>query len=104
MAEEKILEGEVLDDGELEEIAGGTLKENLEDREYLKKMGAYNFNDGDSFTKTLQNGFAKLGDNYGMKITVDVNLNKNVANKYFVNGKEMSRDKLLKMIDTLSAK
>ena len=104
MAEEKILKDEVMDTEELEGVVGGTLKENLEDREYLKKMGAYNFNDGDSFTKTLQNGFAKLGDNYGMKITVDVNLNKNVANKYFVNGKEMSRDKLLKMIDTLSAK
>ncbi|MBQ7199059.1 MAG: hypothetical protein IJS29_07340 [Selenomonadaceae bacterium] len=104
MSDEKILKDELMDDVELDGVAGGTLKEALEDREYLKKLGAYDFDSKDGFTKTLQNGFAKLGDNYGMKITVDVDLNKNNANKYFVNGKEMSRDKLFKMIDTLSSK
>ena len=104
MADEKILKDEVMDEEQLDEVAGGTLKETLDDRNLLNKIGLYDFNSKDGFTKTVQNGFAKFGNDYGMKISVDVNLNKNEANKYFVNGKEMSRDKLVKMIDTLSGK
>ena len=104
MADEKILKDEIMDEEQLDEVAGGTLKETLDDREMLKKIGLYDFNSEAGFSKTVQNGFAKFGNDYGMNISVDVNLNKNTANKYFVNGKEMSRDKLVKMIDTLSGK
>lgn len=104
MAEEKILNEEVLEESELEEVAGGTLKETVEDHNYLEKWGAYDFNSEDGFKKSVQNGFAKMGSNYGMEITADIDLNKNSANKYFVNGKEISRNKLLKILDTLAGK
>ena len=93
-----------MDDEQLDGVAGGTVNEVLDDREMLKKIGVYDFNSKDGFTKSVQNAFAKFGNDYGMKISVDVDLNKNNANKYFVNGKEMSRDKLVKIIDTLSGK
>ena len=97
------MEGEVLDAEELDEVAGGTLRETLDDRTLLKQMGAYDFDKGQGFAKTLQNGFAKLGDKFDMKITVDVNLNKNIANKYYLNGKEISRNELWSILKEGSA-
>lgn len=104
MADKQNFEGEVLKEAELDAVAGGTLKETWDDRTLLKKIGAYDFDSKAGFTKTVQDAFAKFGNDYGMQITVNVDLNKNNANKYFVNGKEMSRDKLWRMLDTLSSK
>ena len=103
MADEKILKDEVMDESELEGVAGGTVNEVLDDREMLKKIGVYDFNSKDGFTKSVQNSFAKFGNDYGMKISVDVGLNAETANKYSVNGKDISRDELYSLMNEVAA-
>jgi hypothetical protein len=104
MADEKILEEEVLDDAELENVAGGTLKETLDDRARLSKIGMYNFDNKKGFAGSVSDGFVQFGEKYGMKISVGTNLKKDGANQYFLNGKEVSREKLWRMINTLTDK
>ena len=103
MADEKILKDEVMDDEQLDGVAGGTLKETLDDREMLKKIGVYDFNSKDGFTKSVQNAFAKFGNDYGIKISVEVGLNAETANKYSVNGKAISRDELYSLMNEVAA-
>ena len=103
MADEKILKDEIIEDAELDGVAGGTVNEVLDDREMLKKIGVYDFNSKDGFTKSVQNAFAKFGNDYGMKISVDVGLNAETANKYSVNGKAISRNEFWSLIDEISA-
>ena len=92
-----------MDDEQLDGVAGGTVNEVLDDREMLKKIGVYDFNSKDGFTKSVQNAFAKFGNDYGMKISVDVGLNAETANKYSVNGKAISRNEFWSLIDEISA-
>ena len=102
MADEKIFKDEIMDDAELDAVAGGTLKETFDDREKLSKLGIYDFNVADGFSKTVQNGFAKFGNEYGLKIDVNVNLKANEANKYSINGKEIGRDELWSIINEIN--
>ena len=99
MADEKILEGEVLDDEELENVAGGTLQETLEDRDRLDKIGMYKFNNDKGFSGSVNEGFANFGKKYGLKISVEADLLANGSNKYFINDEAISRDELWNIID-----
>ncbi|MBQ7199056.1 MAG: hypothetical protein IJS29_07325 [Selenomonadaceae bacterium] len=92
-----------MDDAELDGVAGGTVNEVLDDREMLKKIGVYDFNSKDGFTKSVQNAFAKFGNEYGLKISVDIGLNAETANKYSVNGKAISRDELYSLMNEVAA-
>ena len=102
MTAEKILDNEILDDAELEGVAGGTTKENRGDRDLLKKMGYYN-DATKSLSTNLEKSFAALGNKLGCDLHVSVDPGKgNVANKYFVADQEVSRDNFWKIINRLN--
>ena len=102
MAEEKILDNEILEENELDGVAGGNTQENRMDRDLLKKMGYYN-DKTNSIAKNLQTSFAGLGSKLGCDLHVSVNANKgNVANKYFIADQEVSRDEFWTIINRLN--
>ena len=102
MAEEKILDNEVLDDEELEGVAGGSNTENRNDRDLLKKMGYYN-DATKSISTNLEKSFAGLGSKLGCDLNVRVDANKGrAANKYFIADQEVSRKEFWTIINRLN--
>lgn len=102
MAEEKILDNEVLDDEELEGVAGGSNTENRNDRDLLKKMGYYN-DATKSISTNLEKSFAGLGSKLGCDLHVRVDANKGrAANKYFIADQEVSRKEFWTIINRLN--
>ena len=102
MAEEKILDEEILDDDELEGVAGGSTAENRDDRERLMQMGYYN-SATKSISKNLKASFSNLGSKLGCDLHISANNNKgNAANKYFIADQEVSRTEFWNIIDRLN--
>ena len=106
MADEKILEEEVLDEEELENVAGGTLKETLNDRDMLTKLGLYKFDDNKGFVVSVQEGFNALGKKIGCTLTVksETSLNNNTANVYQIGKQTVSREQFWATVDRLLPK
>ena len=75
MADEKNLDNEILDDEELEGVAGDTMKETVGDRAKLSELGLYDFDKSKGFVGSVQEGFDALGKR--MDITINVNTSAN---------------------------
>ena len=105
MADEKILEGEVLDEEELEEVAGGTTAEIKDDRKRLIRLGYYENKPHQKYVVGIANALEKLSNatGYGFKFA-STSQTGNQANVYFFNGKQISRDKFWSLVDELAAK
>ena len=103
MTDEKILEEEMLDDAELENVAGGSTAENRDDKARLQKMGFYNAKTK-YIDKNLKASFAQLGKelNCDLSIGVDVKTGKH-ANTYSIAGQQVSRDNFWTIIDRMYA-
>ena len=101
MAEEKILEGEVLNDAELDEVAGGLTSEVIDDRKRLINLGYYEYKHKPGIASYIivENGFSKLGKALGIDINVKASTGIVTHNKYYLDGKEISRDELWSIID-----
>ena len=104
MAEEKILEGEVLAEEELEGVVGGYYQ-TWGDYVNIKKLeadgkgtfyhGVYTY---DGVEKAFKKIGEKLGINISSKLYFDGKPGKN-PNKYYVDGKQISRDELWSIIN-----
>jgi len=102
MADEKILQDEILSDEELENVAGGDYKETAGDSVFLsfyglcKKYGVWEieFDKGTSKEEDVKRGWAKLGVTleYHGRLESGSAFFGDSTNKYFINGKEVSRD------------
>ena len=105
MADEKILKDEILDDAELEEVAGGSTSEIKDDRNRLIKLGYYEQIPHQKFEVGIANALEKLGNDtgYNFKFT-SASHRGNKKNEYFFNGKEISRDKFWALIDVVAVK
>ena len=105
MAEEKIMEEEILDDDELESVAGGTLKESFADREQLNKLGLYNFDKDKGFVGSLQDSFSALGKKIGLTLNVKSNpsVNNQMANTYQIGNQTLTRDEFWTIVNEANA-
>ena len=102
MAEEKILDNEILDDETLEGVAGGSNTENRNDRDLLKKMGYYDSSDK-SIVVNLKKSFSDLSNELGCALNIKVNSNTGrTANKYFIADQEVSRKEFWTIINRLN--
>ena len=106
MAEEKILEEEVLNEDELEGVAGGTAKEAFADREQLNKLGLYNFDKEKGFVGSLQDGFNALGKKIGLTLNVksESSLNSQTANVYKIGNQTLTHDQFWNTVNRLMPK
>ena len=105
MADEKIFKDEILDDEELEGVAGGTTAEIKDDRNRLIKLGYYEQKPHQQFSVGIANALEKLSKDteYDFKFTSKSNAG-HTANEYFFNGKQISRDKFWSLVDQFVAK
>ena len=101
MAEEKILDNEILDDTELEGVAGGIIQETFADRTQLTQLGLYTFDKNKGFVGSVQDGFSKLGKKMGSTINVkcDSSLNNGTANVYQIDNQQVTRDEFWSIIN-----
>ena len=106
MAEEKILDNEILDDNELEGVAGGTLKETFNDSKQLAGLGLYTFDKNKGFVGSVQEGFNALGKKIGVALTVkcDSSLNNNTENVYQIGNQTLTRDQFWNTVNRLMPK
>ena len=82
MAEEKILNDEILEDAELEEVAGGTYREIRDDANRLRALG-YLPRHGTVSKQDINDAFIQLGRDHGLKL--GYNPSDTRANRYYVN-------------------
>ena len=106
MAEEKILDNEILDDNELEGVAGGTLKETMGDRSQLMELGMYNFDKNKGFVDSVQEGFNALEKKIGVSLNVkcDSSLNSKTENVYQIGNQTLTRDQFWNTVNRLMPK
>ena len=106
MAEEKIMEEEVLNEEELEGVAGGTAQESFADREQLNKLGLYNFDKDKGFVGSLQDGFNALGKKIGFTLNVksESSLNNKAENVYKIGNQTLTRDQFWNTVNRLMPK
>ena len=105
MADEKILKDESLNNEELENVVGGRL-DGWNDYKNIKKLeaaGKGNFYKNSHYTNVkVEDAFKKIGKTLGLnlsaKIVYDGALDYN-PNKYYLDGKELSRDELWEIIN-----
>ena len=87
MKDEKILQEEILSDGELENVSGGNAEQVYGDSEFLNSLGFKNeLNTYDLFyvdTTELQKAWKDVG--------VDYKIENYASNGYFIGDKEVSR-------------
>ena len=100
MADEKILKDEILEDEQLDNVAGGTFAESYSDAQQFEKLGVKIFEGKLAGVPLLDSaGFKNLRaafDKYGVTIQDDGSVwgdltGKSKANKYFIGGKEVSQ-------------
>lgn len=105
MADDKIFNEDIMDEVELDEVAGGTHAEILDDRNRLMALGYYEKKPNQKFAVGIANALDKLGKDtgYNFKFTSESHSG-NVANNYFFNGKEISRDKFWSLVDEFTKK
>lgn len=99
----EILKDEILKDEQLNQVAGGTVEESYQDADHFEALGIHVYcNDpgvplNDLYTETminLQDAYKRFGVNamtYG---------DDHRHNRYFVDGKEVSRDDAWKYIES----
>ena len=106
MADEKNLDNEILDDEELEGVAGGTFKETFDDRAKLNQLGLYNFDKDKGFLDSVQYGFDQLGKKIGLTLNVkcDSSPNSQTANVYQIGNQTLTRDQFWKTVNRLMPK
>ena len=104
----EILKDELLNDEELENVAGGTFAESYSDAQNFEKLGVKIFkNDLVGIPLLDHEGFVNLRnafDKYGVKIVDDGSLGGDLvgtskANQYFIGDKQVSRDEAWKHIN-----
>ncbi len=105
MVDEKILKDEILEEEELEEVAGGTTSEIKDDRKRLIKLGYYESKPHQKYEVGIANALEKLSNatGYGFKFASTSNTG-NQENVYSFNGKEISRDKFWALVDEFATK
>ena len=105
MSEDKILENELLDEEELEEVAGGTTAEIKDDRKRLIRLGYYENKPHQKYVVGIANALEKLSNatGYGFKFA-STSQTGNQANVYFFNGNQISRDKFWALVDEFATK
>ena len=106
MAEEKILDNEILDDNELEGVAGGTLKETFNDSKQLAGLGLYTFDKNKGFVDSVQEGFNALEKKIGVSLNVkcDSSLNSKTENVYQIGNQTLTRDQFWNTVNRLMPK
>ena len=100
MAEEKFLNAEALNDEELEEVVGGYY-DTWHDYEAIRKLEGGKFYEGGSFLE-VRDAFKKIGKELGIDISADLYYDQTPGkslNKYYVEGKQVSRDELWSIIN-----
>ena len=105
MADEKIFKDELMDDVELDGVAGGTHAEIIDDRKRLMELGYYEKKPNQKFAVGIANALEKLGKDtgYSFKFTSQSNSG-DVANVYYFNDKEVSRDKFWSLVNEFTHK
>ena len=107
MAKE-ILKDEILNDEELDQVAGGTFAESYSDAQEFEKLGVKIFkNDIVGVPLLDHEGFANLRtafEKYGVKIKDDGSIfgdltGKSKANEYYIGGNKVSREEAWKHIN-----
>lgn len=104
MSEEKILDNEILDDEDLEGVAGGTIKETVDDKEKLSKLGLYNYDKSKSFDDSLKEGFDALGKKIGLDVKCDSSLSIITANVYQIGNQTLTREQFWNTVNRLMPK
>ena len=100
MADEKNLDNEILDDEELDGVAGGTFKETFDDRAKLDKLGLYNFDERKGFAGSVKEGFDALGKRMGITINVKSSPSVNdSANVYQIENHTFTREEFWSIIN-----
>ena len=105
MAEEKILKDEALKDEELESVVGGRL-DGWNDYKNIKKLEAAGkgtfYQDSHYTNSKVQDAFQKIGETLGLNISAKLQYDGALSynpNKYYLEGKEISRDELWDIIN-----
>ena len=102
MAEEKFLKDEVLNDEELEEVVGGYY-DTWQDCENFKKLKANGYGDfygqsrGQYQREKVEDTFKRIGKTLGINLSAKITYID--PNKYFLDGKEFSRDEFWSIIN-----
>lgn len=93
MAEEKILQDEILSDEQLDGVAGGSEAQSRMDTKFLREINAMQTNDGTHADKPadLIRAWATMG------VTFIEREEDYISNKYFNNGKQISRIDALRL-------
>ena len=101
MADEKILNNEILEDEELEGVAGGTMQETVGDRSQLIKFGMYNYDKNKGFIGSIQDGFNEVGKKLGVTINVESNpsINNKKENVYQIENHTFTREEFWSIIN-----
>ena len=102
MADEKILDNEILEENELDGVAGGTMKETIGERAKLNELGLYNFDKSKGFVGSVREGFDALGKRMGITINVNASVNNSTSNVYQIENHSFTRDEFWSFIDETS--
>ena len=94
MAEEKILNEEILDESELEDVAGGTRAEIQADADRLRGLGY--LGSGKVTVEQINDAFLRLGRDYGLKL--GYNPDKYDANRYYLDHKKKDHEQIWNII------
>ena len=94
MAEEKIIDGEVMIDEELDEVAGGTSKEIKDDANRLRALGY--LPQGAVSKHQINDAFLRLGSDYGLKL--GYNPSDSDANRYYLDHKKKDHEQIWDII------
>ena len=105
MPDEKILKDEIMDEEQLDEVAGGSTSEIKDDRKRLIKLGYYENKPHQKYEVGIANALEKLSNatGYGFKFASTSHTG-NQSNVYSFNGREISRDKFWALIDVVAVK
>ena len=96
MSEEKILQDELMNEEELENVAGGNMQELYGDRENLLKLNLYD-HWSRSMMRNLEASFVNIGNKIGHKVSFNYEMDK--GNGYYIDGKSCSREDFWKFIE-----
>ena len=103
----EILKDEVLNEEQLDQVAGGTFAESYSDAQSFEKLGVKIFKNDIGVPLLDPEGFVNLRaafEKYGVTIKDDGSIwgdltGKSKANEYFINGKKVSREEAWKHIN-----
>ncbi len=103
MADEKIINEEVMDESELDEVAGGS-SETWRDRVNFVNLGGGfykgDYKDGTFSATEVEKAFKKMGEYLGINISASLGFDRPGAspNFYYLDGKRISRDEMWSII------